>query len=189
MFNFLIKNKPLKVLISINVVFIFAANMFPSIFALFIKEIGGGALTAGSVWAVFSLTAGILMLVLTRFGDKIKEKEYLIAAGYFFRMIGWIGYFFAGAIWHLYLLQIVLALGEALGTPAFNAVYSEHLNKGRYIKQWGVWGSFNLTVMALAAFSGGAIVSFCGFKTLFLLMAGLSAFSLILLMIQPRKLL
>lgn len=189
MLNFLIKNKSLKILILINIIFFFGANMFPPVFALFIKEIGGGALAAGSIWAVFAIFTGFLVFILSRFGDKIKEKEYLVAGGYIFRLLAWLGYFFVNALWQIYILQILLAIGEALGSPAFNAIYSEHLNKGRYIKQWGVLSSAHMIVMGFSAFAGGFLVSQFGFRILFLIMVGLAAASFILLIIQPRKLL
>lgn len=189
MFNFLIKNRSLKILVGINSIFILGANMFPPIFALFVKEIGGGAFAAGSIWATFAIVTGILILIFSRFGDQIKEKEYLVAGGYLFRLAAWTGYFFASSLWHLYILQLILALGEASGTPAFNAIYSEHLDRGRYIRQWGVWSSSSAIIMGIAAFVGGAIVSQFGFRILFLLMAFLAAISFILLMLQPRKLL
>lgn len=189
MFNFLIDKKSLKVLLGINSIFILGANMFPPLFALFVKELKGGAFAAGSIWAVFAIVCGILTLILSRFGDRIKEKEYLVAAGYFLRLISWLGYFFADSLWHLYILQILLALGEALGTPAFNAIYSEHLDKGQYVKQWGVSSSSNAIVMGVSALLGGIIVSQFGFDSLFLTMSFLAAISLFLLIVQPRKLL
>ena len=189
MFNSIIKNKPLRILIGINTVFIFGAFMFPPLFALFVKEIGGGVLEAGSIWAVFAIVTGILMLIISRFGDRIKEKEYLVAGGYLFRLAGWLGYFFATTLGHLYILQLVLAVGEAIGTPAFNAIYSEHLDKGKYIKQWGAWTSPALIIGGIAALFGGIIVSLFGFRLLFLLMASLAGISFFFLMIQPRKVL
>lgn len=190
MFNFLTKNKSLKTLIVINGVFLLAANMFPPLFALFVKELGGGAFAAGSIWATFAIVTGFLILIINRFEDcRIKEREYLIAGGYLARLIGWLGYFFATSFWHLYILQIILAAGEALGSPAFNAIYSEHLDKGKYVKQWGFFCASATIIMGIAALIGGAIVSQFGFRTLFLVMAFLSFLSFVLLMRQPRKLL
>jgi len=189
MFDFFIKNRSLKILVGINSIFILGANMFPPIFALFVEELKGGAFAAGTIWATFAIFTGILILIISRFGDRIKEKEYLVATGYFFRLAAWLGYFFANSLWHLYFLQLFLALGEATGTPAFNAIYSEHLDRGKYVRQWGVGTSTGAIIMGIAAFLGGAIVSQVGFRPLFLLMASLAAISFILLMIQPRKLL
>lgn len=189
MFNYFLKNRALRILVLINGVFVFGAYMFPPLFALFVEEIGGGIFSAGSIWATFGIFTGILMMIFSQFGDRIKEKEYLIAGGYFFRLIGWLGYFFAVNLWHLYILQIILALGEALGTPAFNAIYSEHLDHGSYVKQWGAWSSLALVVGGIAALFGGTIASLFGFRILFLFMAFLATISFIFLMIQPRKLL
>jgi MFS family permease len=186
---FFIKNKPLKILILINIIFFFGANMFPPVFALFVKEIGGSALAAGSIWATFAIFTGLLIFIFSHLGDKIKEKEYLVLGGYFFRLIAWIGYFFANSLWHLYVLQIILALGESMGTPAFNAIYSEHLDRGKFVKQWGLLSSTHMIVMGLSAFLGGFFVNQFGFRPLFLFMAALAGVSFVLLLVQPRKLL
>jgi len=187
--NLLLKNKSLKILILINAVFLLGASMFPPIFALFVEEIGGNAFTAGSIWATFAIGTGFLMLIISRYGDKLKEREYLVAAGYIFRCLAWLGYFFVNSLWQLYFLQLILALGESFGTPAFLGIYSEHLDKGRHIRQWGVYTSFTIIIGGVAAFLGGAIVSQFGFRVLFLVMTSLSALAFFLLIIQPRKLL
>jgi len=189
MFNFLTKNKSLVTLLFINSIFVLAANMFPPLFALFVKEVGGNALSAGSLWAVFAIVTGILTMIISRHGDRLKETEYLIAGGYACRAIAWIGYFFSHSLWQLYILQLLLAIGESLGSPAFNAIYSKHLNIGNYIKQWGINNSLNSIIMGIAALLGGIIVFQLGFRTLFAIMASLSIISFVFLMIQPRKLL
>ena len=108
---------------------------------------------------------------------------------YAFRIMAWIGYIFANSLWHLYLLQIILAIGESVGTVSFNAIYSEHLEKSKAIKQWGAWSSVSTIVGGFAALLGGTIVYYFGFQFLFLIMACLAILAFIFLMIQPRKLL
>jgi len=185
----LTKNESLDTLVAINSIFVLAANMFPSIFALFVKEVGGSVLSAGSIWAIFCIATGLITFIISRYGDRLQETEYLVAAGYICRIIAWSGYFFANALWQLYFLQLILALGEALGTPAFNAIYSQHLNTGNYVRQWGLNNSLTAIVTGIAAFGGGFIAFHFGFKLLFLVMIVLSAVSFISLMQQPRKLL
>ncbi|MFH1657349.1 MAG: MFS transporter [bacterium] len=189
MLFFLIKNKPLKILIIINGIFSLGAYMFPPVFALFVKELGGGVLDAGTIWATYAIIAGLLVSLIIRYGDNIKEKEYLVAAGYAFRILAWTGYIFVSALWQLYALQILLAIGESLGAAAFNAIYSEHLEKNKYVGQWGAWNSSNTVIGGLAALSGGLIVFHFGFQVLFVVMTALAIISFILLMIQPRQLL
>ena len=189
MLGFFIQNKSLKILIIINSVFILGASMFPPVFALFVKEIGGGAVAAGSIWAIFAIMTGVLTIIISRYGDRIKEKEYLVAGGYIFRIIAWTGYIFASSLWHLYLLQIALAIGESIGTVSFNAIYSEHIDGDKSIKQWGAWHSSNTIIGGIAALIGGIVVYQFGFQILFLIMASLAMMAFILLMLQPRKLL
>lgn len=184
-----VRNKSLFALIIINGIFVFGANMFPPIFALFVQKIGGNAFAAGSIWAIFAITSGIAIFFVSLFGDKLKEKEYLLAISYIIRAISWLGYFFVNALWQIYIIQFILAIGEALGTPVFSALFSQHLDSGFYIKEWSAWTALSFILIGVASLLGGVIVSSFGFQTLFLIMSALAVISFIFLIVQPRKLL
>lgn len=183
------KNKSLFALIIINGVFIFGANMFPPIFALFVKNLGGNAFSAGLIWAIFAITSGVAIFFVSLFGDKLKEKEYLLAISYVIRAVSWLGYFFVNALWQIYVIQFVLAIGEAFGTPVFSALFSQHLDSGQYVREWSTWTALSFILIGIASLLGGAIVSFFGFGVLFLIMSVLAVISFAFLIIQPRKLL
>ena len=189
MFTILTKNKSLNTLLFINNIFVLAAAMLPPIFALFVEEIGGDIVSVGSLFSIFAITTGIMTRIISHYGDKFKETEYLIAGGYVLRIFVWIGYFFSNSLWQLCVLQLLLALGESLGTPAFNAIYSKHLDCGNFVKQWGIHTSLNFMVVGIAAMLGGIIVFYLGFRFLFAVMIVLSSIAFMLLMVQPRKLL
>lgn len=181
------KNRPLYILIAINSFFILAANMFPPLFALFVKDMGGNVLSSGSIWAVFAIVTGFITLGISFYGDRIQKPEYLVAGGYALRIIAWTGYFLSNAIWQLYALQIVLAIGEALGTPAFNAMYSENLKKGRYVKEWGLSSGLGSIMSGVAALFGGIIAFKFGFRFLFLTMISFSFLSFFALLFFWKK--
>jgi hypothetical protein len=88
--------------------------------------------------------------------------------------IGFLGYLFITEIWQLFIVQAVFGLAVAVRTPAFDGLYSAHLDKGRYASEWGVWESITWIVTGVSAFVGGFVVSQWGFDTLFGIMLAFS---------------
>ena len=71
----------------------------------------------------------------------------------------------------LFAVQLVLGIGTAVGLPAFDAMYTKNLDKGKYASEWGAWESMNYITAALAASLGGVIAALFGFTVLFAMMA------------------
>ena len=46
------------------------------------------------------------------------------------KIIGWVGYIYVSTLWSLYAIQILFAIGEAIGTPSYDLLYSINLTKG-----------------------------------------------------------
>lgn len=182
-------NRSLKILLAINLIFVFGASLLGPLYAVFIGKIGGNILTIGWAFSVYMITVGLVAFFSGKLGDIIKEKEYLLAIGFLIRGIGFFLYIFIGTIFHLLLLQFLLGIGEAIANPAFKAIYSLHLGRGRESSQWGIWDMSYSMIVGLAAIVGALIVNFFGFTILFYIMSSLSVLAFILLMIQPRKLL
>jgi len=163
-------HKAIKILLLADAFALLASGMFGPLYAIFVENIGGDLITAGWAYAVFSISTGILLLILGKLEDKMKRSEVLIPVGYGLTSLGILGYLFVSAPWHLFLVQIVLGISIALITPAWDALYSKHLDKGKYGSEWSLEEAETYIVTAIAAASGGVIAKFYGFKTLFLLM-------------------
>jgi MFS family permease len=156
-----------------------AGGLFGPIYAVFVEEIGGDLLTAGAAYSGFAIAAGILIFLISRWEDHVKHKEKLIIAGYVFSCIGFAGYLLIKAPVHLFIVQIIFGLGEAVGTPAFDGMYSKHLDKGKFISEWGLWESMSYITLGVAAIAGGFLANTYGFKFLFWIMLGLSILGLV----------
>lgn len=109
-------------------------------------------------------------------------------AGYFIVALGYVGYIFVSTQLGLFLIQIILGLGTAINKPAYVACYSKHLEKKKFVSQWGLWEAKEYIIGAIAALLGGFLVSRFSFELLFVLMAVLSFLSGVVIFIQPRKL-
>lgn len=182
-------NKPLRVLLFTNALILLAGAMLGPIYALFVERIGGNLLDASFAGALFAGAAGITTFVSGKYSDKIKENELIIVLGYAIIGIGFMLYTSVNSIIFLFVVQVIIGLGEAVYSPAFDAVYSKHLSKHRLGKQWGTWESMNYFTTAIGALIGGIVVTKFGFNTLFVLMAMLCFGSAVYIYILPRRVL
>ncbi len=181
--------RELKILLSTAALFLLAGGLFGPVYAVFVKEIGGDLLTAGTAYAVFSISAGILIFFISKWEDHVKHQEKLIIAGYVLSCIGYFGLLLIREPWHLFIVQIVFGVGEAIGTPAYDGLYSKHLDKGRFVSEWGLWESMQWIVTAVAAAAGGFIANTYGFKPLFtvMLIASIIGLSVSLSLLVKKK--
>jgi len=179
--------KVMKILLFTSVFFMFAGGMFGPIYAVFVKNIGGDLLTAGGAYAAFSIAAGILLLLLGKWEDRIKHKEKLVILGYGLSCLGFLGYLFIQETIHLFIVQIIFGIGEAINSPAYDAIYSRLLERGKFASQWGIWEGLQYIVVAVAALVGGYLASLYGFRFIFMIMFGLSVVGLISSSLLLRK--
>ena len=182
-------NRPLKILLVTNSLILVAGAMFGPIYALFVEKIGGDLLDASLTAGVLALAAGITTLISGKFSDKIKENELVVVFGYTVIGTGFLLYTICDTIWFLLFIQVLIGLGEATYSPAFDAVYSKHLDKHSVGRQWGAWESINYFSLAIGASAGGLIATIFGFNALFIGMAILAFASATYIYFLPRKIL
>ncbi len=172
-----------------NGVFVFAQNLLGPLYALFVERSVGGVMAVGISVAAYWASTTVFTFIVMRFGDGAKEKEYLWIAGMAIRSVGYLAFLLVGNLTGLVLVQLFLGIGEALGTPSYQALVSIHLHNGRHIKDLSIWHAISNIAMGAGALAGGYLVSVAGFTPLFLSMFVLSLFSFIGALLKPRELL
>lgn len=155
----------------VNTTMVFVVGMLSPFYATFVLKIGGNIAFAGFSWAVFSIVAGVLTLLFLKWQLKVKEQELMMALGYLIRGFVFLSYAFMGSIAQLIFTQVLWGIGSALGTPAFDSVYSAHTNKDDSIVQWGQWEGVSAIAAGLAAIIGGILIQAIGFSVVFIGMA------------------
>lgn len=180
-------NKKLRVLIFVNTTLTFAVGMFAPFYAVFVQNIGGGAALAGVSWAVFSIISGILILLLSKWELRIKKRHVLLALGYLIRSVVFLSYAFMDNIPQLLVTQVLWGIASALGTPAFDALYSSNISEEAAIVEWGDWEGISAIATGAAALVGGLLIQAIGFKTLFILMSLITAALGIYILYQRHK--
>lgn len=180
-------NKNLRLLIFVNTVITFTVGMFAPFYAVFVVKIGGGAALAGVSWALFSVVSGILILLLSKWELRIKRQHILLAIGYLIRSIVFLSYAFMNNIPQLLITQVLWGIASAIGTPAFDALYTSNTSKETAIVEWGDWEGVSAIATGIAALIGGLLIQSVGFKILFLLMSAISALLGIYLLYQRYR--
>lgn len=182
-------NKSLRVLVLFNGIFVFASSLLGPLYAIYVDGIANSVLAVSSSWAVFLFSTTVFTYLMARWGDRLKAKENFLILGYFVRAVVWFGYIYVGSLQALLLLQFLLGLGEAFGTPAYDAIFAEHLEKNKHIKDYSIWKVVSTLLGALATCMGGLLVTGYGFVPLFAIMSVLALVSMFGIILSPSNLL
>lgn len=181
------ENKPLLLLFLINSIFVFAGSLFGPLYALYVSRLDNSITAISFSWSVFMLSSTLFSYLIGKYGDKLKEQEYLLAAGFFVRGLAWVGYIFVDNLVWLIVLQVFLGLGEAMGTPSWNAIFAKHLDNKKEVMEYSSWNVINNLMVATATVVGGFIASYFGFNALFVIMSSLAFVSFFGVIATPRK--
>lgn len=167
-------NRSLRILITVNAILVFIMGLFAPFYVVFVQQIGGSIAFAGLSWAIFSIVSGVLIFLFSNWQMKVKEPELLIALGYVLRSAVFVSYAFMTSIPQLIITQVVWGIAVALGTPAFDSVYSSHTNKESSLIEWGRWEGIAAIVTGVAALVGGIFIQAFGYEAVFVVMAAIS---------------
>jgi predicted MFS family arabinose efflux permease len=184
-----ILNKQVSILLLISGLATIAFAMFSPIYALFVKDIGGGITDASTAWAVFWLVAGILTLPAGRLINRMKEKELGIAWAQLFACIAYCLLYFTDTLTMLHISMVVIGISNAFFWPAFHSVFDKHADGKHMTMRWSLYDSLTYMIPAVGSFVGGIIVKFYGFDLLFLIMAGVSFLCGLMIVLLPRRVL
>lgn len=160
-------NLALKVLIVSQAIYYFAAMLMGPLYAVYIQKIGGGVLLISITTGTFYVATTLFLIFMARFGDRIRRKDWVLALSYIVKGLGFWAYIVANSSLILLLIQVVMGLAEALGTPTFGAIFAKHLDKKEEVMEYSDWSLIANLVMALGTILGGFIVAGLGFNFLF----------------------
>ncbi|MBI4193283.1 MAG: MFS transporter [Candidatus Colwellbacteria bacterium] len=182
-------NRALRVLIITNSIILLASALLGPIYAVFVEKVGGSLLDASWAGGIYAFVAGITVLFSGRMVDRVKESELIIVAGYTVMGFGFLSYVLVDSVSALFATQVLIGLGAAIYAPAFDALYSKHLDSHKSGVEWGAWESVTYLTVAIGAVLGGLVVTEFGFNALFATMAALSFGSALFIWRLPRRVL
>jgi len=110
-----------------NGIFVFAGATLGPIYALFAEDIGADLFTVSALVATLLVSRIIFNGVVKKFGDQIRAKEDLLLTDFLIRAVVWLSFVFVGNVTGLFIIQILLGIGEAMSSPAFNVLFAKAL--------------------------------------------------------------
>jgi MFS family permease len=186
-----IVNRIIKFMISSDFVLNLGWGLLGPVFAIFIVQnitVGSSseaAKVAGfaslSYWAVKS----ILQIPIGKYLDKNhgeRDDYWFMVVGTFIAGFIPIGYLFASAPWHIYLLQMIYAAGMSMAFPAWLAIFTRHIDKGKEALEWGMESTFLGAGAGIAGGAGGIVASMFGFNVVFIFVSCFTFLATILLL-------
>ncbi len=151
------------------------------VFAIFLTSQiqGGNVKVAGYASAIYWITKSIATIPFGRYLDKNhgeKDDLWFLIIGNIVGSLAIFGYIFSSLPWHIYLLQIFYAIGMSMNIPAFTAMFTRHIDKGKEAFEWGTRSALLSLGTGVAGALGGVVAHHLGFMVLFI---GVSIFYLV----------
>ena len=180
-------NQVILIIVIADFVLITGFGFLPPIFAVFVTEQIAAATvaTVGFAITIYWATKSVLQLFVARLIDKnhgeIDDFYFMIIGGIFNAIIVSL-YYFATDIWHVYLLQFLIGVGDSMLVPPFYAIFTRHIDKGKEGFEWALYSSFSLGAgAALGGALGGILATVVGFRAMFPLVGVLGFIATIML--------
>ncbi len=170
-----------------NGIILFVAGLLTPLYAIYVEEIGGKIIDASIAASVLPFAAAITVVIAGYIADKTDEDVMIMVIGSLLITLGFFLYLFTHSMTLVIINQALIGIGEAIYAPAFDSVYSLHLNKRKAGRQWGAWEAMRFITLSLSALVGGFIVVQFGFQTLFFIMTIASLLNLIYLFLYGRE--
>lgn len=165
-----------KILLISDGLAILSGGLIGPIYALLVQRYGGDLLDASATFAIFMITAGVVIYFMAFWEDRFKHQRKFIIIGYGLSMVGTGGYLLAQNATHLFFVQAVLGLAVAIKDPAYDAIFSRSDQKHLTLA-WREWEAMDYVILGLSALLGGFIAEYIGFRALLWGMFGVSVFS------------
>lgn len=179
-------NKTLRALFITNGIFVLGANLLGPLYGLYVERIGGSVVQVSFAWAILMASTTLTYLCLTKFSKVINKPSTLLALGFLIRAFVWLSYSLNNNLAVFFALQLILGIGEAMGTLGFDVIFAEHLDKQRHVLDYAEWKLMENIILVAATLSGGFIVKLYGFTTLFVVMSGMAILSFAVFIVNRR---
>jgi len=163
-------SKTTKILLVGANIWYFGEGMLGPLFAVFAERVGGDILDITWAWAIYLVMTGIFYIISGKLISGKKYKAVVIVFGYGLNALFTFGYLFVSNPLQLFFVQAGLGLAEAIGTPAWDALYAQNVNREADTYAWGLASGQSQIVTGLAVVGGGLIVHYASFNTLFIMM-------------------
>ncbi len=187
-------NKVVKIMIFSDLFLNSGWGLIGPILAIFVVNNiqGGNARVVGIAVGIYFLVKSILQVPVAHYLDLNhgeKDDYAALLIGTFLTVITPIIFIFATISWHIYIAQIIHALGMAMAVPSWYAIFGRHIPKNRAALCWGLDSSAMGLGAGIAGIIGGVVANKFGFFPLFSGVAILNIIAVLLLLFIMKDIL
>ena len=150
--------------------------------SIYADSLGASGLWIGIIFSSFALSRSVLMPLIGRISDRRGRKNILLIGLLAYSVIS-VGYIFAGSVYSLSVVRLIHGAASAMVVPIAMAYIGELSEKG---KEGSYMGNFSISLylgLGVGPFLGGFLNDTFGFASVFWVMAALSVFSALLILI------
>jgi len=186
-------NRVVKFFILSDLTFLAGWGLLDPLFAVFITRNISGAtvMTVGIMAGIYWLVKSALQIPISMFLDKNegeKDDFYALVIGILLASLSLFSFLAASEVWHLYVIQFFKATAFALYVPAWTAILSRHLDKGKVAFEWALSSTSAGFAIGITGLISGWLASL-GFNLIFLVGGFLGLCSAVFLMLAPNLIL
>ncbi len=144
----------------------------------------GSIAVAGFATTIHLIIKSLVQIPVARRLDN-KKGEYddfnMTVAGSVLFTISIFLYAFATSSIHIYFIQVLSGLSAAISSPGWYAIFTRHMDKQNEAFEWSFYDTIIGIGAALTASIGGLMLLHFSYKTIFLLVAGLTTVGILFL--------
>ena len=189
-------NKVIKILITSDFVLNSGWGLLAPVFAIFLLEkiaLGDpaqGAKIAGFASLIYWIVKSFLQIPIGNYLDKNhgeKDDFWFMVFGTFLTGLTPFGYLISSLPWHIYVFQVLHAIGMAMVVPSWSAIFTRHIDRGQEAFEWGVESTSLGFGAGIAGAIGGILVALFGFNVIFILVGIFNTVSVFLLLLIHKE--
>ena len=150
--------------------------------SIYADSLGASGLWIGIIFSSFALSRSVLMPLIGRMSDRRGRKNIILLGLLAYSAIS-VCYIFAGSVYSLTAVRLIHGAASAMIVPIAMAYIGELSEKG---KEGSYMGNFSISLflgLGTGPFLGGFLNDTFGFASVFWVMAALSVFSALLILI------
>lgn len=164
------------------------------IFSVFIiRQIAGTTLvTIGIAVALFWFVKSSLQVPIALFLDKTdgeRDDFYALIIALILVGVSAFGLALSTRVWHVYLAQLVKAVGFSIYVPSFSSLFSAHLDRGHRSLDYSLDSTFVGFAMGITGLLGGIMATWLGYDSLFIMAGIFALFGAAVLLTVPNLIL
>jgi len=188
-------NKVMRAYIYWDLMVSSAWGLLGPVFAIFLLEkiaignVAEGAKIAGFATLFYWMTKAIVQMPISSYLDKnhgeIDDFWFYVVGTAITGLVPF-GFLFAVLPWHIYVLQVIHAIGMSMVIPASYAIFIRHVDKGKEAYESGLDSTLFGVGAGITGAIGGILAGYIGFSLIFIL-TGLFTLSSVFLLFPVRK--